>query len=207
MGALGACFGRVVSMDSPRARPPGDFSWQATLWHEIAHVFTLQLSNYRVPRWLTEGISVYEEHRRAGVGPRADARVRASARQGQDVRREEAARRVQAARELALAYFEASLVVEHLVALNGEAGLRTLLLAYADGAKDAEAFAKAFGRSVDDVDASFKAFIDQRYGALSARDGRSAAPGATGRHRPACARARREAPGNFLSQLALGQAL
>ena len=65
VGALGACFGSVVAMDSPRARPPGEFSWQATLWHELAHVFTLQLSKYRVPRWLTEGISVYEEHRRS----------------------------------------------------------------------------------------------------------------------------------------------
>ena len=49
IGALGACFGRVVTMDSPKARPPGDFSWAATLWHELAHVITLQLSNQRTP--------------------------------------------------------------------------------------------------------------------------------------------------------------
>lgn len=61
IGALGACFGRVVTLDSPRARPPGDFQWEATLWHELAHVVTLQMSKQRVPRWLTEGISVYEE--------------------------------------------------------------------------------------------------------------------------------------------------
>jgi hypothetical protein len=28
IGALGACFGHVVTMDSPTARPPGTFSWQ-----------------------------------------------------------------------------------------------------------------------------------------------------------------------------------
>ena len=61
IGALGACFGRVVTLDSPRARPPGTFSWQATLWHELTHVVTLQMSKQRIPRWLTEGISVYEE--------------------------------------------------------------------------------------------------------------------------------------------------
>src|SRR5581483_6350732 len=31
IGALGACFGRVVAMDSPHARPPGEFQWEATL--------------------------------------------------------------------------------------------------------------------------------------------------------------------------------
>ena len=59
--ALGACFGRVVTLDSPRALPPGAFGWRGTLHHELAHVITLQLSQGRVPRWLTEGISVYEE--------------------------------------------------------------------------------------------------------------------------------------------------
>ena len=35
IGALGACFGRVVTLDSPKARPPGDFNWAPTLWHEL----------------------------------------------------------------------------------------------------------------------------------------------------------------------------
>ena len=63
VGALGVCFGTVVALDSPKARPPGDFSWQETLLHELTHVMTIQLSNNRVPRWLTEGISVFEERR------------------------------------------------------------------------------------------------------------------------------------------------
>ena len=71
LGALGACFGRVVTLDSPKARPPGDFNWEPTLWHELAHVITLQLSKQRVPRWLTEGISIYEEKLGSpDVGPR-----------------------------------------------------------------------------------------------------------------------------------------
>ena len=64
IGALGACFGQVVTLDSPRARPPGDFNWMSTLWHEIAHVITLQMSSQRLPRWLSEGISTYEEKRK-----------------------------------------------------------------------------------------------------------------------------------------------
>jgi tetratricopeptide (TPR) repeat protein len=51
IGALGACFGRVVSIDSPHARQPGTFSWQATLWHELARHHPAD-PNQRAPRWL-----------------------------------------------------------------------------------------------------------------------------------------------------------
>lgn len=60
-GHLGICFGQLVTMDSPRARPPGTMNWQQVLWHEFMHVITLQKTGNRIPRWLSEGISVYEE--------------------------------------------------------------------------------------------------------------------------------------------------
>ena len=62
-GLLGVTFGYVVAMDSPSGRSRGEFHWGSTLWHEIAHVFTLEATNHRVPRWLSEGISVFEEWR------------------------------------------------------------------------------------------------------------------------------------------------
>jgi hypothetical protein len=155
-------------MDSPTARDPGEFSWQATLWHELAHVYTLQLSKYRVPRWLTEGISVFEEHRRQPAwGRELTLEFASSLGRGKNFGVKKLPDAFKDPEHLALAYFEASLLVEHLVGLNGDAGLRTLLLAYADGAKDVDAFAKAFGKSVDDVEVSFKKFLDERYGALS----------------------------------------
>jgi tetratricopeptide (TPR) repeat protein len=61
LGALGVTFGNVVAMDSPSGRRPGDFNWGATLWHEMSHVFILSATNYRVPRWFTEGLAVHEE--------------------------------------------------------------------------------------------------------------------------------------------------
>ncbi len=205
-GALGACFGRVIAMDSPRARPPGQFSWQATLWHEIAHVFTLQMSKFRVPRWLTEGISVYEEHaRRSAWGRELALEFARELSRGRTFGLKGLPAAFKRPESLALAYFEASLVVEHLVGVAGEAGLRTLLQAYADGASDTDAFAKAFGRSVEAVDASFKTFVEERYSALArAMAGPPAPPtedlaGLTARAAAA--------PGSFLAQLALGQAL
>ena len=61
LGALGVTFGEVVAMDSPSGRKPGDFNWGSTLWHELSHVYILSATNYRVPRWFTEGLAVHEE--------------------------------------------------------------------------------------------------------------------------------------------------
>ena len=63
IGLLGVTFGYLVAMDSPSGRSTGDFHWGSTLWHEMAHVFTLSVTDHRVPRWLSEGISVFEEWR------------------------------------------------------------------------------------------------------------------------------------------------
>lgn len=63
IGLLGVTFGYLVAMDSPSGRATGDFHWGSTLWHEMAHVFTLEITDHRVPRWLSEGISVFEEWR------------------------------------------------------------------------------------------------------------------------------------------------
>jgi tetratricopeptide (TPR) repeat protein len=205
VGALGACFGRVIGMDSPRARDPGVFSWQATLWHEIAHVFTLQVTKYKVPRWLTEGISTYEEHkRRPAWGRELALEFAMLLSQGKTFGVKGLPAAFKRPENLAIAYFEASLVVEHLVDVNGDAGLRTLLQAYADGASDTEAFAKAFGRSVDAVDATFKTFVQQRYGALA----KAMAPPPAASNELGALKARAAAaPDSFISQLTLGQAL
>jgi tetratricopeptide (TPR) repeat protein len=70
LGILGAAFGYVVAMDSPSARGPSEgVHWGSVLWHELAHVFTLEATDHRVPRWLSEGLSVLEEWQ---TGPQRD---------------------------------------------------------------------------------------------------------------------------------------
>ena len=61
LGALGVTFDSVVAMDSPNSRKPGTFHWDSTLWHELSHVYVLNMTKSRVPRWFTEVLAVYEE--------------------------------------------------------------------------------------------------------------------------------------------------
>jgi tetratricopeptide (TPR) repeat protein len=207
VGALGACFGRVIGMDSPTARIPLDFSWHATEWHELAHVFTLQLSDYRVPRWLTEGISVFEEHRKEPAwGRELTLEFAQELGVGKTFGVKGITEAFKHPENYSMAYFEASLIVEHLVALNGDEGLRTLLKAYAAGDNDDQAFTKAFGKSLDDVDKSFNAFVEQQYGPL--RDAmKQPATRVDGADLAGLKARAAAAPGNFPSQVSYGQAL
>lgn len=60
-GFLGVCFGRVITANSPAAQGNSPSNWKSVLWHEFCHVVTLEKTNNKMPRWLSEGISVYEE--------------------------------------------------------------------------------------------------------------------------------------------------
>ena len=60
-GLLGVCFGRVVTANSPASQGGNPANWEAVLWHEFCHVVTLSKTKNKMPRWLSEGISVYEE--------------------------------------------------------------------------------------------------------------------------------------------------
>jgi tetratricopeptide (TPR) repeat protein len=60
-GFLGVCFGAVVTANSPASQTAHAANWQAVLWHEFTHVITLQMTRNKMPRWLSEGISVFEE--------------------------------------------------------------------------------------------------------------------------------------------------
>ena len=167
IGALGACFGRVVTMDSPKARPPGDFSWAATLWHEIAHVITLQLSNQRIPRWLSEGISEYEETRARPEWFRnmTVPFVRAM-EAGEVIKLREFNSGFQDPRTISLAYYQASVLVEHIVEQYGQDALRAFVASFADGIDTETAITRVFKIDLDALQASFDKYIAARYGPL-----------------------------------------
>jgi cellulose synthase operon protein C len=168
VGALGACFGRVVTMDSPKARDPGDFNWGATLWHELAHVITLQLSNQRIPRWLTEGISVFEEKRaRAEWGREMELTFARAMDAGEVLKvRDLNAGFQRDPRTISLSYYEASLLVEHIVERHGEPKLRALVQSFSEGINSETAIQKVLGVEIDDLQESFDTFLGTRFAPL-----------------------------------------
>ena len=166
LGALGACFGQVVTLDSPRARPPGDFNWMSTLWHEIAHVITLQMSKQRLPRWLSEGISTYEEKRKHLAWGRDQVLEFANALNGGTLLSiSELDRGFTRPESISLSYFHASVVVEHLIEAYGMEALRTLIRAYGDGLETDEALVR-IDLDYERLQASFDAAVEEQFGAL-----------------------------------------
>jgi tetratricopeptide (TPR) repeat protein len=167
IGALGACFGRVVTLDSPRARPPGDFSWGETLWHEMAHVITLQMSNNRLPRWLSEGTSVYEERRaRPEWGREMDVSFAQALDQGRILKLADLYEGFSDPRMISLAYYQSSLVVEHLIETYGEPAFHQFIRAYGRGVETDEAVKEVFGAALDEIQTAFDARLEKQYAPL-----------------------------------------
>jgi tetratricopeptide (TPR) repeat protein len=207
IGALGACFGRVVTMDSPKARPPGEFSWQATLWHEIAHVITLQMSNQRVPRWLTEGISVYEEGQaRPEWGRDMEVPFAIALDQGKTLKLTDLNAGFTNPETIALAYFQASLLVDHIVKAYGPEKLQALLRSYGEGLEGDAALTKTLGASMEQLQAAFDTSVDTRFAPL--RAALKPLPGLEKLTDPETIRAAYTSnPNNYRAALAYGRAL
>lgn len=205
IGALGACFGRVVTLDSPKARPPGDFNWEPTLWHELAHVYTLQLSKQRVPRWLTEGISVYEEKLGLpGWGREGELMFAAAYGHGEHMTLKELNAAFQDPEKISLAYYEASLLAEHIVDTYGMKALRKLLTTYGEGVEGEAALRAGLGVDIDRLQVDFDKLLDAKYGSIvkAMTPPKELEPGKGNPEAVAAA-----FPGSFQAQVALGEFL
>ncbi len=168
LGALGVSFGDVLAMDAPSARETGTFNWGSTAWHELAHTFTLGSSLHRVPRWVSEGLSVLEE-RRARDGWGAQASLEFLAAYKADRLRPVSALndgfvRPRYPAEVQFSYYLASLVCEMIEAEFGASKLPELMRAWRDGLETPEVFERVLGVTGDSLDAQFRAYMETRFG-------------------------------------------
>src|SRR5260221_1826469 len=154
-------------MDSPRERPPGEFQWEATLWHELAHVITIQMSNQRVPRWLTEGISVYEETvARPEWGRGMDLVFAGLMNRGETLKLRDLNAAFTNPQTISIAYFQASLLADYFVKTFGDEGLQKLQRAYGQGLETDAALKTALNTDFDTLQGGFDQAMDSRFGAL-----------------------------------------
>ncbi len=172
LGALGVCFGPVIALDSPSARQVGHFNWGSTLWHEIAHTFTLLATDSKIPRWLTEGLSVFEERRaRPGWGDDVQVGFLTALRDDELLGIAEINDgfvRPKFPNQIALSYYQASLISDWIEENHGFEAILEMLAGYRDGRSTEEVFHDAMSLSLDDFDERFFRHLRARFGGAMA---------------------------------------
>lgn len=167
LGALGVSFGNVLAMDAPSARDRGAFNWGSTLWHEIAHVFTLGMTDHRVPRWFSEGLSVLEERRaRPAWGARATPDFLAALEAGRLLpvsRLNDGFVRPAYPEQVMHAYYEASLVCEFLEERWGMPAILGMLAGYRNRVPPQDVLEQATGLSAGAFDQAFQEYLGTRF--------------------------------------------
>jgi cellulose synthase operon protein C len=167
LDALGVSFGPVVALLAPAARPAGEYNWGSTLWHELTHSFTLGVSGNKVPRWLSEGLSVHEEHRaEPSWGADASHAFLAAFTANRLVpvsRMNDGFMRPAYPEQIAFSYYQASLLCEMIEKEHGIDGIRRMLAAYAAGRSSEEVFRSVLGSEAPALDKKFTEYLRERF--------------------------------------------
>lgn len=163
IGIQGVCFGRVVASMSPRGEV---FNWGNVLWHELGHVFAIQLSKSHVPRWFTEGLSEYETIAKRPEWSREldpqlyRAIVRKTLPSAVDMNR--AFTHASDGLDVTVAYYAASQMLMYTVESFGMPKVTAALKYWGEGLRTADVIQKAFGVSAADYDARFRSWFLNR---------------------------------------------
>jgi tetratricopeptide (TPR) repeat protein len=162
-GFLGVCFGKLITANSPKAQSPTN--WEATLWHEFCHVVTLSLTGNKMPRWLSEGISDYEELQRNPTwGQKMNPQYRRMILAGELTpigNLSAAFLNPPSPMHLQFAYYESSLVVEFLVERFGLENLKAILADLAKGDQINTAISR-HAAPLKEIEKQFEAFARKR---------------------------------------------
>lgn len=211
LGALGVSFGSTIAFDSPAAKDAGPFNWGSTAWHELAHAFTLGASEQRVPRWLSEGLSVYEERRaRKGWGQSVTPAFLRAYKAGRLVppsRMNDGFVRPAYPQQVIFSYYQASLVCEMIARDFGEQAIVAMLKAYREGLPTEQVFRRTLRMDLPALDRRFDDYMRQQFGhALAALGDESPHLEPTASAQQVLERANAQ-PRNYGLQLAAGRAL
>src|SRR5438552_215201 len=165
-GILGVCFGKLFVMDSPTARKPDSFNWGSTLWHEFMHVISLQITDHKVPRWFSEGLSVYEERKAFpgwGDDMKLDYLAAIKAKKLLPVAElNDGFIRPKYENQVLVSYYQASIICDYIDEKFGFAAIKKMLLLYKDGKSTAEVFKEGIGLTPEQFDAVFLEWVNNK---------------------------------------------
>ena len=157
IGIQGVCFGGMIAAISPKAEP---FNWGNVVWHELGHVFAIQLSKNHVPRWFTEGLSEYETiARRPEWARELDPELYEAITQNKlpgavDMNR--AFTHANDASDVTTAYYAASQMLIWTVERFGMKGVRNALDLWGQGKRTPEVIKTAFGVTPEEYDKGYR---------------------------------------------------
>ena len=164
IATVGACFGKVFAMDSPRH---SGFNWEQVFEHEFVHVVTLQQTNMQIPFWFTEGLAVCWE-----TGPKPtewDRMMVRCAVLNEVVPLDDLSSWFTRARSMdqrQWAYAQSMLVTEYLYSEFGREAIVKMLALYRDGTKTADVIRKVCGLDQAEFEQRARAYIIGRGRAL-----------------------------------------
>ena len=173
LGALGVTFGEVIAMDSPSGRPPGEFHWASTLWHEMSHVYILTATNFRVPRWFTEGLAVHEETEASPEwGDRITPDVVAAIRDKKLLPVAELDRgfiRPEYPNQVIVSYYQAGRICDYIKSRWGADKLLDMVHSFAAHKSTPDVIRQELGMAPEEFDKQFLDWLDKDVGKTVAR--------------------------------------
>jgi tetratricopeptide (TPR) repeat protein len=163
IGIQGVCFGRTLASISPKG---AQFNWANVLWHELAHVFAIQLSNSRVPRWFTEGLSEYETFIRHPEWQREEDLPLYMALKANRVPKvanfNRAFTHADNPGDVTMAYYAASQIVVYIGEQFGMKKLVEMLRLWGQNVRDPQVVQRALGIDMDELDRRFRVWLTPR---------------------------------------------
>lgn len=159
--ATGACFGNLVALTTPKALPQ---NWGVVAWHEFAHVITLHSTHHRVPRWLTEGLSVFEEGRdHPSWTRRFEVELGSAYASGRLLTLAEldfGFSKPKYPMQVLMSYYQGCMVVRYITERWSFEKILEVLAGYRDSKGTREIFREVFDLGLDEFDKGFFKYLD-----------------------------------------------
>ena len=165
---IGACAGKMVAMQSPIGGQP--FNWGRVLKHEFIHVLNLQQTHFNIPHWYTEALATLNE---GYPRPQIWNELLVERHKNHQLFNLETINlgfiRAHSSEEWNLAYCQAELYAEYMLARFGDDALARMLAAYADNLTTPEAIPRAFQVDQADFERGYQEHVGKLVAELAGR--------------------------------------